>query len=349
MKFLGEYFSMDSSKNKGLISIIIPLYNGEKHIESCLDSVIAQTYEDIEVLVVDDGSKDAGAAVVNKYQEKEPRVKLFQKENGGVSSARNLGIKKASGDYIMFLDCDDILKKDCCEVLIDVISKQKCDLAVCKFVYQKVSAGQVLKESCQVMQESNITTLQEFEESFQKMFDNKVYLSVWAKLYKRSIIQEGKICFQEEIAIGEDMLFNFEYFKRSVHIAIKDYVGYEYKINADEKSASSKSDKTKYENAVYLYHRGIDFANELGILNVVHKTLVKYYLRSCFFQLEKEEKIDEDIMRYLNNEVTQQAKVLAAKGDKEFALYQFVCKTNSIMLVRGTVLLRKMARKLMRG
>lgn len=340
---------MDSSNREGLISVIIPLYNGEKHIESCLDSVISQTYKDIEVLVVDDGSKDEGAFVVKKYQEKEPRVKLFQKENGGVSSARNLALKEASGDYIMFLDCDDTLKPDCCEVLLDLITKQESDLAACKFVYQKVSGEQVVKETSQAVQERAINTMQEFEDSFQELFDNKVYLSVWAKLYKKSLIDEGGICYQEGIAIGEDMLFNFEYFKQSIKIAIKDYVGYEYKINADEKSASSKSDKKKYDNAVYLYHKGVEFANKLGILEKIDKTLVKYYLRSCFFQLEKEEKIDKEIMAYLNNEVTQRAKAIKAKGDKEFALYRLVCKTKSIMLVRGTVFARKMARKIMRG
>lgn len=340
---------MDSSKSKGLISVIIPLYNGEKHIENCINSVILQSYRDIEVLVIDDGSKDCGAEIVKKYQEKEPRVKLFQKENGGVSSARNLGLRKASGDYVMFLDCDDTLKQDCCEVLINLITKQESDLAVCKFVYQKVSGGKVVKESNQVVQERNINTLQEFEQSFEELFDKKVYLSVCAKLYKKSLIDEGEICYPEGIAIGEDMLFNFQYFKQSIKISIKDYVGYEYEINADENSASSKSDKKKYENAVYLYHKGVEFANTLGILEKTEKTLVKYYLRSCFFQLEKEEKIDKEIMAYLNNEVTQRAKLIRAKGDKEFALYQLVCKTNSRMLVRGTVFARKIARKIMRG
>lgn len=340
---------MDSSNSKGLISVIIPLYNGEKHIENCLCSVSAQTYKDIEILVVDDGSKDNGATVVKNYQEKEPRVKLFQKENGGVSSARNLALKEASGDYIMFVDCDDTLKENCCEVLLDLITRQESDLAACKFVYQKVSKGQVVKESNQVLHERTINTLQEFGESFQELFDNKVYLSVWAKLYKKSLIDEGKIFFSEGIAIGEDMLFNFEYFEQSIKIAIKDYVGYEYKINADEKSASSKSDKKKYDNAVYLYYKGIEFANRLGILEKIEKTLIKYYLRSCFFQLEKEEKIQKDIMKYLNNEVAQRAKVIKTKDDKEFALYRLVCKTNSIMLVRGTVLVRKMVRKIMRG
>lgn len=346
---MGECFSMDSDNSKGLISIIIPLYNGEKHIEECLDSVTSQTYKYIEVLVIDDGSLDNGAAVVEDYQSKDTRVKLLCKENGGVSSARNMGLKEAVGEYIMFLDCDDTLKNDCCEVLIKLITKQQSDLAACKFVYQTMSQGQVLKESSQIIEDKNIKTLPEFGESFQELFDNKVYLSVCAKLYKKDIIERGEILFQEGIAIGEDMLFNFEFFKQSVRVSVKNYAGYEYKINADEKSASSKSDKKKYDNAVFLYHKGIEFADKMDFLEKFEKTLIKYYLRSCFFQLEKEKKINKEIMSYLNNEITERAKSIAPKGDKEFLLYQLVCRTKSLLLVRGTVLARKIARKVMRG
>lgn len=340
---------MDSYEEKELISVIIPLYNGEKHIIDCLDSVAKQTYDMLEILVVDDGSKDNGAALVKKYQEKEPRVKLFQKENGGVSSARNLGLQRAEGKYIMFLDCDDTIKKDCCEVLVSLIRKQSCDMAGGSYVFQTVVKGAVVKESELRVPDKNITSMEEFVKTFSVFFDNKIYLSVCGKLYKKAVLDLARICFQDGITIGEDMLFNFKFFENSINVSIVDYIGYEYKVYEDEHSASSNFDKGKYENAAYLYQRGIEFANQLGIEDNLKKTLLKYYLRSCFFQMEKETDINREYMKYIDNDITYGIGQIEANGDKEFMLYKLVCRTKSVNMIKFTVFMRKFARKLARG
>lgn len=339
---------MSSDEEKELISVIIPLYNGEKHIIECLDSVSKQTYNMIEILVVDDGSDDDGVILVKKYQAQESRLKLFQKKNGGVSSARNLGLQRALGKYVMFLDSDDTMKIDCCEVLMDLVKKKKCDMAIGSYVLQTVKDSVVMGQNEIRVSDRNISSLEDFVETFPMFFDNKIYLSVWGKLYKKNILDSARIYFQENITIGEDMLFNFKFFENSINVSIVDYIGYEYRVYEDEHSASSNFDKGKYDNAAYLYQRGIEFARKLGIEDNLKKTLLKYYLRSCFFQMEKETDVNKEYVKYIDNNITHGIGGMKAKGDKEFMLYKFVCRTKSVKMMKFTILIRKFAKKIAR-
>lgn len=114
------------------ISVIIPIYNAEKHLHFCVDSIINQTYKDFEIILVNDGSRDNSPALCDKYAEKHNFIKVFHKENGGQSSARNLGIKKAVGDYILLADSDDMLHPQCLEILAAAAEKYDCDTVVFK-------------------------------------------------------------------------------------------------------------------------------------------------------------------------------------------------------------------------
>ena len=103
------------------ISIIVPVYNTEKYLSKCLNSLIKQTYKDIEIIVVNDGSKDKSLEIAKKFAKQDNRIKVFNKENGGLSSARNFGIEKASGEYIGFVDSDDYIKENMFEILYNMI------------------------------------------------------------------------------------------------------------------------------------------------------------------------------------------------------------------------------------
>ena len=111
------------------VSIILPVYNVEKYIKECLDSLVNQSYKNIEIIVVNDGSPDNSQKIIDEYSKEYKEVKSYTKENGGVSSARNLGLDKATGDYVMFVDGDDYVSKDIISKLIEDIKKEKCDIA----------------------------------------------------------------------------------------------------------------------------------------------------------------------------------------------------------------------------
>ena len=118
-----------------LISVIIPVYKVERYLPRCIDSILSQTYKNIELLLIDDGSPDSSGDICDEYAEKDPRVRMFHKENGGVSSARNLGLDEAKGDYIGFVDSDDYIAPGMYEKLVELIEDNNADIAVCRSSY----------------------------------------------------------------------------------------------------------------------------------------------------------------------------------------------------------------------
>lgn len=120
-----------------LISVIVPVYNVENYLRACLDSILAQTFHDYEIIVVNDGATDGSQAIIDDYQKKHPtKIFSYQKENGGLSDARNYGISKSSGEYLCFIDSDDAIENKYLEALMSAIKEQKADIAVCDMVYR---------------------------------------------------------------------------------------------------------------------------------------------------------------------------------------------------------------------
>ena len=116
------------------VSIIVPVYNVEEYLKKCLDSLIYQTYKDIELIIVNDGTKDSSQKIIDKYKKKYPSIiKSYIKENGGLASARNYGIDKSNGDYVMFVDSDDYVDTFMVEKLVDVVKQKNSDIVVCNF------------------------------------------------------------------------------------------------------------------------------------------------------------------------------------------------------------------------
>ena len=121
-----------------LISVIIPIYNVEQYLKECLESVINQTYRNLEIILVDDGSKDKSGKICDEYKNKDERIKVVHKENGGLSDARNAGMKIATGKYIQFIDSDDFIDKDMIETLYNLIIENEADISMCSNYYFKI-------------------------------------------------------------------------------------------------------------------------------------------------------------------------------------------------------------------
>jgi glycosyltransferase involved in cell wall biosynthesis len=193
-----------------MVSVIVPAYNMEKYLAKCLDSLLVQSYTDQEILVIDDGSKDRTYDIACEYAGKDGRIKAFHKENGGVSSARNLGIEKATGEYILFLDPDDLIEADSVEVLVQSM-EDGGDLVSCQ--YSRWT------EDGQQLEDYNFITgkrvLQSDEDRIRfildELLDYHVGYEVWDKLFKTAIIRENRINFSERCRIGEDLAFVIKY------------------------------------------------------------------------------------------------------------------------------------------
>ena len=180
-----------------LISIIIPVYNVEKYIRFCLDSVINQTYKNLEIIIVDDGSKDSSGQIADEYAVKDSRIKVIHKENGGLSDARNVGLDAITGKYVAFLDSDDVITLDFYEYLYNLIKQNDYDIAECEFFRipseQIADVQKILDEKNKeidilVKEETSKDALCDFYGRYLNPYVNKVV--VWNKLYKSEIYSD---------------------------------------------------------------------------------------------------------------------------------------------------------------
>lgn len=187
------------------ISIIVPVYNGSKFIKRCFKSITNQSYSNIEIIAVDDGSKDESGKMLDELSLVDSRINVIHKKNGGVSQARNEGIKKASGKYIMFVDVDDYVSENLCESLVNAIDDEY-DYAVSGFVQINPDDNKnvVLPAS------SFEKTPDGFDKQFIVLLNNAAIYTPWAKIFKRELITKG---FTPNKKMGEDLEFNINYLK----------------------------------------------------------------------------------------------------------------------------------------
>ena len=177
-----------------MVSLVIPVYNVEKFLGKCLQSVVEQTYQNLEVIIVDDGSTDGSSNIINNFSAKYDKIDTFRIKNGGVGNARNFGVKKSKGEYICFLDSDDYMEKTCVEKLVNTIKKYDSDIAICNN-YDVDEYGNILAEYRNTYSTNPVSLLQDPTILFNR-------ICPWGKLYKRELF-EGLEFVSREIA--EDM------------------------------------------------------------------------------------------------------------------------------------------------
>ena len=190
-----------------LISVVIPVYNRETTLRKCVDSILAQTYENIEVILVNDGSTDSSEKICRRYEQIDPRVKVISKENGGLSSARNAGIDKSCGEYIFFIDSDDWIDSDTLEVLLNAALQKGTDVTGCCVYFNFPNGVENSRTSDEIY-------IQDTRALIKWMLAGSIYANAaWGKLFKRSIFE--KLRFDEGCDFCEDDEFSF----RMAHIA----------------------------------------------------------------------------------------------------------------------------------
>ena len=197
------------------VSVIVPVYNAETNIRRCVDSILNQEYRDLELILVDDGSKDGSAAILDEYAAADQRVIVIHKENSGVSDTRNTGIDKAQGKYIQFLDADDWITSDSTKELVRKAREADADLVVGEF-YRVVGDKLSRKGSIET---DRVLNRQEYAE-FMKISPADYYYGViWNKLYRRDILNEFQIRMDSRVSFCEDFIFNLEYVLHCSRIA----------------------------------------------------------------------------------------------------------------------------------
>lgn len=265
---------------KDKISIIIPIYRVEKYLRQCLNSVLNQTYKNLEIILVDDGSPDNCGSICEEYAATDKRIVVVHKENAGVSAARNDGIVRATGEWVMFVDPDDWLEVDCCRCVLEVDKRVNCDIL---YFQREINdeQGSVIKNFPSLASHAlnsddlriiKLETLAGNAEAFG--FESG---TPWGKLYRRNFLIENACKFPEGIRKRQDVLFNLHCLEYCQSAYYFDYVGYHYRQSDDSICHRFNKDMmeillafyAKVEGFVAEYHSGDErYERMLGVLAI---------------------------------------------------------------------------------
>ena len=246
---------------KELISVIVPIYNVEKYICECVDSILNQTYSNIEILLIDDGSTDLSNKICDKYLNVDDRIKVFHKKNGGLSDARNYGIKKSLGKYICFIDGDDVISDDYVEKLYIGILKYNADISICGYQrFKCISDIKYIEE----MQYKEVSLNEYLNNTF--YYNKKEYYTVSAcgKLYNKKIFKDIKY---PKGRLYEDICTIAPILNRADKIVLYNQKNYYYRITENSITTSSFNEKKMdllkscQENLEYIKNNNLDVVN----------------------------------------------------------------------------------------
>lgn len=273
-----------------LISVIVPVYNVEKYLRICLDSILSQTYKELEVILVDDGSKDSSGEICDEYAERHGNFRVIHKNNAGLGMARNSGLEVASGSYVYFLDSDDFIDKYEIERLVQAISSNGVDvcLAGCYLVNDdgKILNKRKHKDQIFYNNEAKDVLLPLMMGSAPGENDS-VGMDAAGQLYSMRPIRENGLRFcSERIMVSEDLVFNTDYMQYAHGAVTISSIGYYYRMNPD--SLSHQMVEDKFEKAQYFYVEMKKKLINLGYEKDVVDRLTKSFFLKVWKAIEQE-------------------------------------------------------------
>ena len=282
--------------NQPLVSIILPVYNAQNHLARCVGSICAQTYSNIEIIILNDGSKDQSLPVCEEFRAKDPRIVLVDKENSGVADTRNLGLKLAGGKYVQFVDSDDYLDPDFTEHLVTAAEENEADLVIAPYK-MVIPAGaskpeQVLgkiQDELGVMSVARPPEVREYgflpagvydKDTFALRLMDKpasyFYSVLWNKLYRRDILTGNDIQFVSEMRWAEDLVFNLRYIQYAERFVSIAQAGYSYVQNPQSICHTQVNAATVVQNKLQVFRYYKDLYTRLGMYEEVRPQLYKF-------------------------------------------------------------------------
>ncbi len=280
--------------NKDTISIIVPIYNAQKYLEKCLDSLIAQTHEKIEIILVNDGSKDNSLMICECYKEADPRIKVINKVNEGVSVARNTGIEAATGAYIGFVDPDDWVEPEMYRTLYQHLEKSNYPICLCNYSKDSKRGSSPrtfeFKDSF-LEREQVIDQLLTNMIGIEDITPKYIYVmgSVWRGLYRKEFIEEHKLRFKAGISIMEDLIFMVQALLYAEGICVEHSIQYHYVKNP--KSVLHSYNKNMWRDQVRVHNTLETIILEAGLEEKMRNRLDLRYISMAFSSLFNEANI----------------------------------------------------------
>ncbi len=297
------------------ISVIVPVYKVEKFIYRCVNSILNQTFTDFELILVDDGSPDNCPAICDEYAEKDSRIKVIHKQNGGLSDARNVGKEKATGNYITFIDSDDWIHKEYLERLYNACHDFDADVSVCGYFRTENQEPVIASEKYAV----NTFT----PEDFWCSLELNHAIAPWGKLYKRELDKDIKFPVGK---LHEDVFTTHEYIFSAQKIAFFPAEMYFYYINSD--SITGKGWYPKRMDAVEAFRVQTEYFHNNGYERAEKKSIEKYcdiaighYSQLC--QMNRYDDIRKSLKKEIRKALIKYKKTMKSKREWEYIYFQF--------------------------
>ena len=275
-----------------IISIIVPVYNVNDYIDRCLDSLVNQTYKNIEIILIDDGSTDGSSLKCDEWAKKDNRIVVKHKTNGGVSSARNVGIDIAKGKYMLFFDSDDWVDIKACETLMKYISPKSLVVFDAFFIER----GKKYKKFNYEWKEKN--NINEIKCAF--VHGLLGWTNCWNKFFIASIIKQNNIKFDEHLAIGEDYLFAFEYLNYISNVKYCDDPLYNYDLTRESSAMNTKNENLlkKWTSTEMILNKEAN--NKVVYNSIRNKLFDELYMTACQTIVAKKKDIYKIIVKKAN-------------------------------------------------
>lgn len=250
-------------------SFILPIYKVEMYLPKCIDSILKQSISDFEVILVDDGSPDKCPNICDKYAKKDSRIKVIHKKNAGLCDARNAGLKKAKGEYILFVDPDDYIEKN----YLEVIDREADEYDMLVFSYNALYKNKKIKK----FGENNIITAEEAQKYLVQ--DDKFCGYVWNKAYRKEIIDKYNLKFDNSVTISEDILFTYQFLEHSFMVKLVDESIINYRQRNNSIILTPKKDlnvASIIKTYVYIINNTSDEDVKLKCMSLYLKSFYKY-------------------------------------------------------------------------
>ncbi|MBD3107683.1 glycosyltransferase [Bacillus sp. AGMB 02131] len=246
------------------VSVIIPVYNAEKYIRECIESLLNQTLQQCEFIFINDGSADNSEQIINEYKKIDNRIILINQENSGVSTTRNAGLHRASGEYIGFVDADDFVEVDMYEQLYTKAKEYNCDVVFCNYE-SEIDGHKLITDY--TFPKNNLLDVDFINHTILPYFIKEENLNtVCNKIFKNKIIQEKNITFPRNMDLGEDGMFNISFFYTAKNTIYLDYTGYYYREVAGSATRNILK-KNYFQQSLNVYNMELpdQIQNKIGI------------------------------------------------------------------------------------
>lgn len=301
----------------GLISVIVPVYNIKEYLPRCVESVMAQTYRDLEIILVDDGSEDGSGEICDAYAKKDERVRVIHKKNGGLSDARNAGLEMVSGKYIGYVDGDDFIDADMYEKMLAALREQKAQVAVCEF-RQLGESGQSRVATGDVLGLSREEALEIFICGHRQY---RIYPSVWSKLFLRDLVEGMRFAVGKS---SEDIMYTTEAFCRMDRCVYVDVPYYNYIVDRADSIMNQKTGERRFACEIPIWKEQEAFLRKRGMENLADQSAYYFYRRMLFYFIDFKEKGQREFAARLSRLIKSEKKKIkliyqkdwAAKGDR---------------------------------